>query len=136
MSYELQQSLGITPLNCCAAATSRPPQQAILDRPLDLVLIGTLRDRLALPGASPPGWHRAATDPVEGAAVTAIHNAPSRPWAVVYARHEAQVSRAALARQVGYSSAYAFSAAFTREFHIRSTQHRTVMADAGRSPPG
>lgn len=82
MSYELQQSLGITPLNCCAAATSRPPQQAILDRPLDLVLIGTLRDRLALPGASPPGWHRAATDPVEGAAVTAIHNAPSRPWAV------------------------------------------------------
>ncbi|WP_120003392.1 AraC family transcriptional regulator [Nesterenkonia muleiensis] len=144
-------------------------QQAILDRLLDLVLIGTLRDWLALPEASPPGWHRAATDPVVGAALTAIHNAPSQPWTVETLADEAQVSRATLARrfsevmeespiayltgwrlsmaadllersqdtvesiarQVGYSSAYALSAAFTREFDIRPTQHRTMTADAG-----
>lgn len=58
-------------------AREEPGQQALLDRLLDLVLIGTLRDWLALPEAALPGWHRVAADPVVGAALTAIHNAPS-----------------------------------------------------------
>lgn len=145
-----------------------PGQQAVLGRFLDLVLIGTLRDWLALPGSAVPGWHRASADPVVGVALAAIHDDPARPWTVESLARTARASRAtfarqfaevigeppiayltgwrlclaadllersedtveSIARQVGYSSAYALSTAFTRQFDIRPSRYRTMMAGA------
>lgn len=145
-------------------ARDEPGQQAMLDRLLDLVLVGTLRDWFALPEASAPRWYRAAADPVVGPALSAMHEEPGRPWTVGSLADEARVSRAtfarrfaelmgeppiayltgwrlclaydllkrdddtlaSIARRVGYSSAYALSAAFTREYGIRPSHHRAL----------
>ncbi|MFL1428118.1 MULTISPECIES: AraC family transcriptional regulator [unclassified Nocardiopsis] len=156
------------PLELLEAEIARdaPGQQAVLDRLLDLVLVGTLRDWFALPEASAPRWYRAAADPVVGPALSAIHDEPARPWDVGGLAREAGVSRAtfarrfadlmgeppisyltgwrlclasdllqrtddtieSIARQVGYSSAYALSAAFTREYDVRPGRHRALSA--------
>lgn len=143
--------------------TNEPGQQAVLDRLLDIVLIGALRDWFALPETSAPAWYGAASDPVVGPALHALHAEPSRDWSVETLARRARVSRAtfarrfaevmgeppisylagwrlclaadllqesedtlaAIARQVGYSNAYAFSAAFTREYGIRPSRYRT-----------
>lgn len=76
-----------------------PGQQAILDRLLDLVLAGALRDWFALPEATVPGWYQASSDPVVGAALAAIHDTPHRAWTVELLAREALVSRATLARR-------------------------------------
>lgn len=139
-----------------------PGQQAILDRLLDLLLAGALRDWFTLPGSKPPSWYRATSDPIVGPALAAIHENPEHPWTIELLAREAHVSRATLARRfsdllgeppmtyltswrmcmaadlleshgvtvesvardVGYSSAYALSTAFHREYGIRPTQHR------------
>ncbi|WP_017571164.1 AraC family transcriptional regulator [Nocardiopsis halotolerans] len=139
-----------------------PGQQAILDRLLDLVLVGALRDWFALPGTKAPGWYRASSDPVVGTALAAIHDAPHHPWTIELLARRAHVSRATLARrftallgeppmsyltswrlcvaadllerddatvesvarEVGYSGAYALSTAFHREYGIRPSQYR------------
>lgn len=139
-----------------------PGQQAVLDRLLDLALIGALRDWFALPESTSPAWYGAAEDPVVGPALSALHTSPARPWTVESLAQEARVSRAtfarrfvevmgeppisylagwrlclaadllqdgddtleSIARQVGYSSAYALSAAFTREYGLRPSRHR------------
>ena len=141
---------------------NEPGQQAVLDRLLDIVLIGALRDWFALPEVSAPAWFGATSDPVVGPALHALHAEPSRDWSVETLARRAQVSRAtfarrfaevmgeppisylagwrlclaadllqesestlaSIARQVGYSSAYALSAAFTREYGIRPSQYR------------
>lgn len=143
-----------------------PGQQAVLDRLLDLVLVGALRDWFALPSVKAPGWYRASTDPVVGAALAAIHQAPHQPWTIELLAREAHVSRATLARrftdllgeppmsyltgwrlsmaadllergdvtvesvarEVGYSSAYALSTAFHREYGIRPSRYRGAPA--------
>ena len=76
-----------------------PGQQAILDRLLDLVLAGALRDWFALPEARAPGWYRASSDPIVGTALTAMHEAPHRAWTVETLARQALVSRATLARR-------------------------------------
>ncbi|VXB88287.1 AraC family transcriptional regulator [Citricoccus sp. K5] len=139
-----------------------PGQQAVLDRLLDLVLIGALRDWFALPDTAVPAWYGAAGDPVVGPALGALHADPARPWTVEALARRAQVSRAtfarrfaevmgeppisylagwrlclaadllqeredtmeSIARQVGYSSAFALSAAFTREYGVRPSRYR------------
>ncbi|WOF23395.1 AraC family transcriptional regulator [Microbacterium betulae] len=144
-----------------------PGQQAVLDRLLDLVLVGTLRDWFALPDASVPGWYRAAADPIVGPSLGAIHAEPARAWTVGSLAREARVSRAtfarrftdlmgeppisyltgwrlclaadllersddtveSIARQVGYSSAYALSTAFLREYDVRPGKHRAESAE-------
>ena len=149
-----------------------PGQQAVLDRLLDIVLIGALRDWFALPEASAPSWYGAAGDPVVGPALHALHAEPSQEWTVAALARRAQVSRAtfarrfaevmgeppisylagwrlclaadllqddddtldSIARQVGYSNAYALSAAFTREYGIRPSQYRR-RARAGADQP-
>lgn len=149
-----------------------PGQQAILDRLLDLVLVGTLRDWFALPEAKAPGWYRASSDPVVGAALAAIHEAPHQPWTIELLARQAHVSRATLARrftdllgeppmsyltswrlcvaadllertgatvesvarEVGYSSAYALSTAFHREYGVRPGQHRHASVGRTKSP--
>lgn len=147
-----------------------PGQQAVLDRLLDLVLVGALRDWFSLPGSRPPGWYRASSDPVVGAALAAIHETPQVPWTVEGLARQAHVSRATLARrftellgeppmsyltswrlclaadllersdttvesvahQVGYSSAYALSTAFHREYGLRPSRYRRAPAPASR----
>lgn len=141
-----------------------PGQQAVLDRLLDLVLIGALRDWFALPGADAPAWYGAAGDPVVGPALAALHADPAQAWTVESLARRAQVSRAtfarrfaevmgeppisyltgwrlclagdllqeredtteSIARQVGYSSAFALSAAFTREYGVRPSRYRVL----------
>lgn len=78
---------------------NEPGQQAVLDRLLDIVLIGALRDWFALPGASAPAWYGAASDPVVGPALDALHAEPSRDWRVETLARRAQVSRATFARR-------------------------------------
>ncbi len=149
-----------------------PGQQAILDRLLDLVLVGALRDWFALPDANAPGWYRANSDPIVGTALAAIHDAPHQPWTIELLARQAHVSRATLARrftdllgeppmsyltswrlcmaadllerhdatvesvarEVGYSSAYALSTAFHREYGVRPSQHRRASVGTVENP--
>ncbi|KIH98132.1 AraC family transcriptional regulator [Streptomonospora alba] len=143
-----------------------PGQQAILDRLLDLVLVGALRDWFVTPEAKAPGWYQASSDPIVGTALAAIHDAPHQPWTIELLAHQAHVSRATLARrftdllgeppmsyltswrlcvaadllardnttvesvarEVGYSSSYALSSAFHREYGLRPSQYRRASA--------
>ena len=151
---------------------NEPGQQAVLDRLLDIVLIGALRDWFALPEVSAPAWFGATSDPVVGPALHALHAEPSRDWSVATLARRAKVSRAtfarrftevmgeppisylagwrlclaadllqesestlaSIARQVGYSNAYALSAAFTREYGIRPSQYRHRVRTGANQP--
>lgn len=153
---------------------SEPGRQAVLDRLLDLVLIGALRDWFALPDTEAPAWYGAAGDPVVGPALAALHAEPARAWTVESLARRAQVSRATLARrfvevmgeppisylagwrlclaadllqesedtvesiarQVGYSSAYALSAAFIREYGVRPSRYRVLSRQSTGSALG
>jgi AraC-like DNA-binding protein len=144
------------------AGRDGPGQAAVLDRLLDLLLVATLRAWFDRPDGEPPGWYRAAADPVVGPALRALQSSPARPWTVAALAAEAGVSRAALARrftglvgeppmahltswrlalaadllldpattvaavarEVGYGSPYALSAAFTREHGVSPREHR------------
>ncbi|MFE5307390.1 cupin domain-containing protein [Isoptericola sp. NPDC056573] len=149
-----------------------PGQQAVLDRLLDILLIGALRDWFALPQAAAPAWYGAAGDPVVGPALRALHADPSRAWTVEALARRARVSRAtfarrfteamgeppisylagwrlclaadllqerddtleSIARQVGYSNAYALSAAFTREYGVRPSRYRSQARHGTEQP--
>ncbi|MFF2194377.1 AraC family transcriptional regulator [Streptomyces sp. NPDC058157] len=80
-------------------ARDEPGQEIVLDRLLDLLLIGVLRAWLAAPGAGAPGWYRAQEDPVVGAALRLLHEDPAHGWTVAELARRAGVSRAALARR-------------------------------------
>jgi AraC-like DNA-binding protein len=140
-------------------------QSAVLDRLLDLLLIGALRNWFARPEAA-AGWFRAQADPVVGRALRMLHNHPEHPWTVAALASRTGVSRAALARRftdlvgeppmayltswrlalaadllrspdatlaavarkVGYSSAFALSAAFKRVRGVSPQQYRSGAA--------
>ncbi|MER6778611.1 MULTISPECIES: AraC family transcriptional regulator [unclassified Streptomyces] len=76
-----------------------PGQELVLDRLLDLLLIGVVRTWLADPGSGAPGWYRAQGDPVVGRALRLLHENPARGWTVEELAHKAGVSRASLARR-------------------------------------
>ncbi|MEW2371260.1 AraC family transcriptional regulator [Streptomyces sp. NPDC006656] len=76
-----------------------PGQELVLDRLLDLLLIGVLRTWLADPGSGAPGWYRAQGDPVVGRALRLLHENPAHGWTVEQLAHKAGVSRASLARR-------------------------------------
>ena len=75
-----------------------PGQEVVLDRLLDLIVIGALRSWLAREDDTPP-WYRATVDPVVAPAVRMLKNQPERPWTVAALAAEVGVSRAALARR-------------------------------------
>jgi AraC-like DNA-binding protein len=165
-------ALAVIPLDACRSVVEyladeivrdEPGQEAVLDRVLDLVLIAALRAWFARPEAQAPGWYRAQADPVVGAALRLIHEAPAQPWSVASLAAAGGVSRAAfarrfgelvgespmafltdwrltvaadllrepeatlgsVARQVGYGSPYALSAAFKR---VRGVSPRDYLA--------
>ena len=76
-----------------------PGQPAVLDRLLDLLLVYTLRAWFAREDAEAPAWYGALDDPQVGAALRALHGAPSRAWSVADLAAEAGLSRAAFARR-------------------------------------
>jgi AraC-like DNA-binding protein len=74
-------------------------QEVVLDRLVDLVLIGALRTWFARPETDSPAWFGAQTDPVVGPALALLHDDPARTWTVGGLAAEVGVSRAALARR-------------------------------------
>ncbi|MFE3862571.1 AraC family transcriptional regulator [Streptomyces goshikiensis] len=76
-----------------------PGQEIVLDRLLDLLLIGVLRTWLADPGSGAPAWYRAQGDPVVGPALRMLHENPAHGWTVEELGVKAGVSRASLARR-------------------------------------
>jgi AraC-like DNA-binding protein len=79
-------------------ASDEPGQSAVLDRLLDLLVIGVLRAWFARAEA-PPGWYAARGDRVVGAALRLIHDDVARPWSLAALASAASVSRATLARR-------------------------------------
>ncbi|MFE2168759.1 AraC family transcriptional regulator [Streptomyces sp. NPDC059447] len=76
-----------------------PGQEIVLDRLLDLLLIGVLRTWLAVPGSGAPAWYRAQSDPVVGPALRLLHENPAHGWTVAELALKVGVSRASLARR-------------------------------------
>ncbi|MGP4025668.1 cupin domain-containing protein [Actinomadura sp. 3N407] len=76
-----------------------PGQEIVLDRLLDLLLIGTLRAWFSRPDAEAPGWYRAHGDAIVGPALRLLHDDLSHPWTVADLAAEVGVSRAALAQR-------------------------------------
>jgi AraC-like DNA-binding protein len=76
-----------------------PGQQVVLDRLLDLILIGVVRAWLTEAGDAAPGWYRAAGDPVVGPALRLLQHNPAHAWTVDDLADEVGSSRATLARR-------------------------------------
>jgi AraC-like DNA-binding protein len=86
---------------CAELDRDEPGQQALLDRLLDVLLIGALRAWFARPEARAPGWYLAHSDPVVGPALRLLHDDPAAPWTVASLASAVGISRAALARRFG-----------------------------------
>ncbi|WP_328930759.1 AraC family transcriptional regulator (plasmid) [Streptomyces sp. NBC_00190] len=100
----LVRSAGVadaTLITLLASEISRdePGQEVVLDRLLDLLLIGVLRTWLAAPGSGAPAWYRAQSDPVVGPALRMLHENPAHGWTVEELALKVGVSRASLARR-------------------------------------
>jgi len=80
-------------------ARLRPGRRAVLDRLLELLLVTTLREWLDRPGSGAPAWYHAQADPIVGAALQLMHDAPAHPWTVAGLAHRATLSRSAFARR-------------------------------------
>jgi AraC-like DNA-binding protein len=76
----------------------RPGTSMVLDRLLDVLLVGCLR-ALWAQQLRPPIWAGVPQDPAVGAALRALHTRPEHPWTVAELAREAALSRAALARR-------------------------------------
>ena len=159
-------------------AADRPGTAMLLDRLLDVLLVGCLR-ALWADQLRPPVWAGVPQDPAVGAALRALHTRPEHQWTVAELAREAALSRAALARrftaevgspplayltawrmqlarealleeggtlaavarQVGYASEYAFAAAFKREVgeapgRWRARQHGRLPAPVAAESAG
>jgi AraC-like DNA-binding protein len=76
----------------------RPGTSMVLDRLLDVLLVGCLR-ALWAQQLRPPIWAGVPQDPAVGAALRALHTRPEHSWTVAELAREAALSRAALARR-------------------------------------
>lgn len=76
----------------------RPGTPMVLDRLLDVLLVGCLR-ALWAEQLRPPVWAGVPQDPAVGAALRALHERPAHPWTVAELARVAALSRAALARR-------------------------------------
>lgn len=90
-----------TLITLLASEVSRdePGQEIVLDRLLDLLLIGVLRTWLATPDSGAPAWYRAQGDPVVGPTLRLLHEDPAHGWTVEGLARKVGVSRASLARR-------------------------------------
>ncbi|MBW9207808.1 AraC family transcriptional regulator [Mumia sp. zg.B17] len=92
-------SSDLVTLLCTEMQRDVPGQEVFLDRLLDLVVLSAVRTWLNDQEDAAPGWYRAATDPVVGPALQALHLRVADPWTVGTLAAEVQVSRAVLARR-------------------------------------
>lgn len=76
-----------------------PGQSAVLDRLLDVLLVGALRWWFSRPDADGPGWYRAQSDTVVGPALRLLQHNPEHPWTVANLASRVGISRAGLARR-------------------------------------
>lgn len=76
-----------------------PGQDLLLDRYVDLLLVCALREWFAQPGAAPPQWWRAQTDPVVGPLLTVLHDRYQEPWTLELLAARVGYSRATVARR-------------------------------------
>ncbi len=86
-------------LLCDEMARDQPGQAAVLDRLIDLLLIGVLRAWFTRPEAQTPQWYRSQADPIVGKALRIMHEDPARAWTVAKLAAETGVSRTAFARR-------------------------------------
>ncbi|MFE0007955.1 AraC family transcriptional regulator [Streptomyces erythrochromogenes] len=80
-------------------SSEEPGQEVVLDRLLDLLLIGVLRAWPSAADSSAPAWFRAQGDPVVGPALRLLHESPAHGWTVEELAVRVGVSRASLARR-------------------------------------
>jgi len=73
---------------------ARPGGAAITTRLADILVIQSIRTWLDAQQVT-TGWLGAMRDPQLGAAITAVHREPGRPWTVATMAHEAAMSRSA-----------------------------------------
>jgi transcriptional regulator GlxA family with amidase domain len=75
-------------------------ESVVLDRLVDVLLVQLLRAWLAgRPESSEPSWLGALRDPVVGAAVGLMHDAPAKDWTTSALAREVAVSRSTLSRR-------------------------------------
>lgn len=74
-------------------------QASLLDRLLDALTVAAIRHWANSPAADPPGWLRAGTDPIVGAALDLIHDQPAQPWTVASLAQRIGMSRAGFSRR-------------------------------------
>ncbi|GGQ34998.1 AraC family transcriptional regulator [Streptomyces virginiae] len=80
-------------------SSEEPGQEVVLDRLLDLLLIGVLRAWPSAADSGAPAWFRAQSDPVVGPALRLLHESPAHAWTVEELAVRVGVSRASLARR-------------------------------------
>lgn len=74
-------------------------QASLLDRLLDCLTVAAIRQWAESPSADPPGWLRAGSDPVVGAALDLMHDQTARPWTVESLARRVGMSRAGFSRR-------------------------------------
>lgn len=74
-------------------------QASVLDRLLDLLLIGAVRTWTEQDSNAEPNWLTAERDPAIQQAIRLIHSSPDEPWTVESLAGRVGVSRASLARR-------------------------------------
>ena len=127
-------------------AKDDPGQDVVLDRLLDLLLVEALRAWFAGPGSKAPRWYRARDDPAIGPALAAAARMSRAAfarrftelvgeppmtflagWRLAMAAdllRDTDATLDAVARNVGYSSPFALSAAFKRVHGVSPQEHR------------
>ena len=92
---------GCPPLDMIAQELGRdsPGGQVVLDRLLDLLLVTSLREWFDGDADRAPSWYRAHSDPVVGAALRLVHDAPERAWTVASLAAATGTSRARCAQR-------------------------------------
>ena len=76
-----------------------PGQDVVLDRLVDLVLIGAVRQWFSRADGSAPSWWSAGSDPLVGRVLALLHDEPGRPWTLDLLAAHVHVSRATLSRR-------------------------------------
>ncbi|TDE13090.1 AraC family transcriptional regulator [Jiangella asiatica] len=74
-------------------------QASLLDRLLDGLTVAAIRHWANFSAADPPGWLRAGTDPIVGAALDLMHDQPAQPWTVASLAQRVGMSRAGFSRR-------------------------------------
>ena len=74
-------------------------QASLLDRVLDGLTVAAIRHWADSPHAEPPGWLRAGTDRVVGAALDLMHDQTAHPWTVESLAQKIGMSRAGSSRR-------------------------------------